>query len=282
MAKGLPILPLLLAYLLLTAASAWAQLDPRLAPGPKRVDLSGSAGFLVSSDWSDLVLLGSVSPSGGALEQLLVRDVVVDPGAVFDATVTYWEGRFGFRAHGGFARSCLAVGARCGRPAALLGANNSIGLDAYMYDIGGAIGLREYQPSAWVWPYVFFGWGGVTYRLDERVSPPLTFIERRRAADGAPVVVRDRSDQLVVAIDELETESQLGLNVGVGADLRVPLGSAGLGVRFEASDNIHRSPLAVRVVDVERVSASGSEHRLDFGPVHNLRVAAGVVVQLGR
>ena len=61
-----------------TPAVAVAQLDQfNIPPGPRRVDVSGSGGFLLSTDWSDLVLLGSVSPVGGALEQLLVRDLVV-------------------------------------------------------------------------------------------------------------------------------------------------------------------------------------------------------------
>jgi hypothetical protein len=227
------------------------------------------------------VLLGSVSPVGGALEQLLVRDLVVDPGPVFDTTVTYWEGRYGMRVHGGFARSCLAVGRRCGDLAALSEGGSEVDVDTFVYDVGGAVGLLDYRPDAWVWPYAFLGVGGITYNLERSVSPPLTFIERRRTVNGQTVVLRDDPDQLLIAIDELGVETKLALNVGVGTDFRIPLGGASLGVRLEVSDHVHRSPIHIQVLDVERfTSARGT--RIDFGYVHNLRVAAGFVIQVGR
>jgi hypothetical protein len=263
-----------------TPAIAAAQLDQfNLPPGPRRVDVSGSGGFLLSTDWSDLVLLGSVSPIGGALEQLLVRDLVVDPGPVYDAAVTYWEGRFGFRAHGGFAKSCLAVGRRCGD--LRVGADSSsVDVDTWIYDIGGAIGLIDYRPNAWAWPYVFLGLGGITYNLNQGVGPPLTFIERQRTVDGRTVAIRDTADQLLIAIDELGVETQFALHLGVGSDFRIPMGPASLGVRVEVSDHVHNSPLHIQIVNVERFA--GADTRLNFGLVHNLRIAAGVVVQLGR
>ena len=266
----------------LTPVGAAAQLDQfNIPPGPRRVDVSGSGGFLLSTDWSDLVLLGSVSPVGGALEQLLVRDLVVDPGPVYDAAVTYWEGRYGFRAHGGFAKSCLAVGRRCGDLRVGEG-SSSVDVDTWIYDIGGAIGLIDYRPNAWAWPYVFLGVGGITYNLDQGVGPPLTFIERQRTVDGRTVVVRDSSDQLLIAIDELGIETQFALHLGVGSDFRIPIGPASLGVRLEVSDHVHNSPLHIQIVNVERFAGAGADTRLDFGLVHNLRIAAGVVVQLGR
>jgi hypothetical protein len=36
-----------------------------------RVDLSVTAGFLAPTDWSDVVLLGSLSSASGVLEQML-------------------------------------------------------------------------------------------------------------------------------------------------------------------------------------------------------------------
>jgi hypothetical protein len=243
-----------------------------IPPGPRRVDLSGSSGFLLSTDWSDLVLLGSVSAVSGTVEQVLVRDLEVEPGPVFDGVVTYWEGRFGFRAHGGFARSCLAVGGNCG--------SGSVDVDAWMYDVGGAVGLMDYRRGAWAWPYFFVGVGGVTYNLERTVSPPLTFLERRppRPSDGQVIVSRDDPDTLLIAIDELGVETRLALNLGVGADLRIPLGPASIGLRLEVSDHVHRSPLDVRVTEIE----GGRSSRVDFGFVHNLRAAAGLVVQFGR
>jgi hypothetical protein len=124
--------------ILASPLSAAAQTDLfAIPPGPKRVDLSGSGGFLLSTDWSDLVLLGSVSTVSGSLEQVLVRDLQVEPGPVFDGVVTYWEGRYGFRAHGGYASSCLAPGGNCRAGA--------VDVKSYMYDVGGSVGLIEYR-----------------------------------------------------------------------------------------------------------------------------------------
>ena len=201
---------------------------------------------------------------------------------MFDAAVTYWEGRYGVRAHGGFARSCLAVARRCGDLAALADGASSVDVDTYLYDIAGVIGMMDYRPRAWVWPYIFFGVGGITYNLEQGVSPPLTFIERRRTVDGQTLIVRESPDQLLIAIDELGVETQLALNLGVGADFRIPMGPASLGVRFEASDHIHRSPIAIQVLNVERFTPARGGARVAFGAVHNLRIAAGVVVELGR
>lgn len=252
--------------------------------GPTRVDLSGSRGLLLSTDWSDLVLLGSVSSVTGTLEQVLVRDLVVDPGPVFDGAVTYWEGRYGFRVHGGFARSCLAVGRNCSEAPTLGGQAGSVNVDAWMYDVGGAIGLVDYLPGRPVWPFVFVGLGAVTYNLERAVGPPLTFIERRPiAADPQRVVIVSEAPQpLLIAIDELGLETKLALNVGVGTDIRLPLGAASIGLRLEVADYIHRSPIQVRIVNPEALTTFGNETRLDFGYVHNMRAAAGLVVQFGR
>jgi hypothetical protein len=260
--------------LLFTPVRAAAQTDLfEIPPGPRRVDVSGSGGFLLSTDWSDLVLLGSVSTVSGALEQVLVRDLEVEPGPVFDGVVTYWEGRYGFRAHGGFARSCLAVGGICGA--------GSVDVDAYMFDVGGAVGMLEYRRGVWAWPYFFLGLGAVTYNLERTVSPPLTFIERRpaRPPGGEVIVSRDDPEPLLISIDELGIETRFALNVGVGADIRLPIGPTSIGVRLEVSDHIHRSPLNLTVTEIDR---GGGSSTLDFGYVHNMRAAAGLVVGFGR
>ncbi|MGH2436165.1 MAG: hypothetical protein ACRDFA_04135, partial [bacterium] len=257
---------------------AFAQTDlSTIAPGPRRVDLSGSSGFLLSTDWSNLVLLGSVSTVSGALEQVLVRDLFVEPGPVFDGAVTYWEGRYGFRAHAGLARSCLAVGRNCNDVIGLPGAADSVDVDTWMYDIGGAIGLVDYARGTRVWPYVFLGVGAVTYNIERTISPPLTFIERRppRPAEAqAAIISRDDPDQLLISIDELGVETRFALNVGVGTDFRIPLGPGGIGLRFELSDHIHRSPVEVLVTNIEAFGGTRRETPVDFGFVHNLRAAA--------
>jgi hypothetical protein len=151
-----------------------------------------------------------------------------------------------------------------------------------MYDVGGAVGLLDYRRGALVFPYAFFGLGGVTYDLDRTVSPPLSFIERRppRTADELKIELDDDPDQLLIAIDELGLETRLALNIGVGSDFRVPLGPASVGIRLEVGDNIHRSPIDLSVINIDRFVPAGTQ--LDFGWVHNLRAAAGLVVSFGR
>ncbi|MBI3049730.1 MAG: hypothetical protein HYY76_15605 [Acidobacteria bacterium] len=268
--------------LVIGSAPARAQTDLySIPPGPTRLDVSGSTGLRLSTDWSDLILLGSVSPASGALEQLLARDLVVEPGPVFDLAVTYWEGRYGFRVHGGFARSCLAVGRGCG---GLTGpAGDAVGVDAWTYDVGGAIGLVDYARNRWAWPFVFIGVGAVTYDLERTVGPPLTFIERPPPSDrGQTLVVLAAPRPLAIVIDELGLETKLALNVGVGTDLRLGIGAGSVGLRLEVSDHIHASPVQVRLVDPEAFIGAGGATRLDAGYVHNLRAAAGLVVQFGR
>lgn len=276
------ICPILVALLFLDVTPAAAQYDPfAIAPGPRRVDVSGSGGMLLSSDWSDLVLLGSISSVSGVLEQVLARDLVVDPGPVFDGVVTYWEGRYGFRAHGGFARSCLAAARSCaGAP--LAGSSGTIDVDTWIYDVGGAIGLLDYRRGRIVWPYVFVGVGGVTYDLERGVGPPLTFIERRPPGGGASIVVaEDDADPLLITLEELGIETRFALNLGVGSDFRVPVGGGSIGVRLEVSDHIHRSPVQIEIANLEGFRPARGT-RVDFGFVHNLRAAAGLVVQFGR
>jgi hypothetical protein len=261
---------------------AEAQLE-RIAPGPKRVDITGSGGFLLPTDWSDLVLLGSVSPVTGALEQVLVRDLVVDPGPVYDGTVTYWEGRYGFRVHGGFARSCLAAGRTCGVLTSLGEPVSKVNVDTYMYDVGGAIGLIDYRPDRIAWPYFFFGAGAVTYNLDQSVGPPLTFIERRGSRGGSDVVIsREDPDTLLISVDELGIETKFALTFGIGTDFRIPAGPASVGIRLEVSDNLHGSPMDLNVANLDVPGVAGRDARLGFGMVHNLRAAVGLVLQFGR
>lgn len=279
-ARQTVVCPLIGVLLLLGAAPATAQYDPfAIAPGPRRVDISGSGGMVLSTDWSDLVLLGSVSSVSGALEQVLARDLTVDPGPVFDGVVTYWEGRYGFRVHAGFAHSCLAVARSCA-DAAIAGTSGTVDVDAWMYDVGGAIGLLEYRRGRVAWPYVFFGLGGVTYNLERGVGPPLTFIERRTAA-GDTIVVTHESDPLLIAAEELGIETRFALNLGLGSDFRVPIGGGSIGVRLEVSDHIHRSPVHIEIGQLEGFRPARETH-VDFGFVHNLRAAAGLVVQFGR
>ena len=277
-------LPLLVALFLSgVPGNAAAQWDPFKPPrDPQHVDVSASAGLRLSTDWSDLILLGSVSPATGAFEQVLARDLVFLPGPAFDAAIMYWEGRYGFRAHGGFSRRCLAVGRRCGVIATLNGpTQGSVDMDAAYYDVGGAIGLIEYRSNPPVWPYVFFGLGGVTYDLKQSVTPPLQmFIESRPPANPQVTIANDRRQPLLIAIDELGLETRFAVNLGIGADFRVPLGPAGVGLRLELSDNVHESPLDIQIAELG-TAADGVAHP-NVRLVHNLRASAGLVLHFGR
>jgi opacity protein-like surface antigen len=265
------------ALLSATPASAqdWSQpwADPQ--DRPPRVDVSASIGFLAPTDWSDLVLLGSISSSSGILEQVLVGDLRVEPDREFGGAVHYWRGRYGFRVEGGFSSSSVRGDERL-----------SVDVDTWLYNFGGAIGFLEYAPDRWVWPYAFVGVGGVTYDLARRIAPPLTtFIERSPPrADGRRdlVIVDDDSSEFLLAVDELDTETVFALNFGVGTDLRIPLGPAGVGLRLELADHVTSSPVGLRVGELRRSGALTSDTGVEFGPVHHFRASAGFVLQFGR
>jgi hypothetical protein len=256
---------------------------------PPRFDFSFNVGADAATDWSDLVLLGSISPAFGVIEQVLVRDLRVEPDTQVSGAVTYWRGRYGFRAQAGRSRSRLVLGGQpveLSQPAVTPRLSNSIDLDTWSYDVRGVVGLIEYSPRAWVWPYASFGFGGITYLMDDSVAPPLlTFIERGRSGtaniDELTVVDRGGSEFLL-AVDEVADETVFAFNLALGADLRLPIGGGGLALRLEGSDHIASSPVGLRIGQLRRSSVLASDAGATFGLVHHLRVAAGVVVFIGR
>ena len=50
---------------------------------------------------------------------------------------------------------------------------------------------------------------------------------------------------------------------------------------LEVSDHVHRSPVVIEIANLEGFTPA-RDTRVDFGFVHNLRAAAGLVVQFGR
>jgi hypothetical protein len=268
------------------AAQDWSQpwADPQ--DRPARLDVSASLGFLAPTDWSDLVLLGSISSRSGVLEQVLVRDLRVKANEEFGGAVTYWRGRYGFRVQGGFSSSSISIDGPLQRPSGARDDSTSVDVDTWLYNVGGAVGLVEYAPQRWVWPYVFVGIGGVTYDLARRVSPPLTmFIERGApASDGRRdvTIVDDGGREFLLAIDELDTETVFALNLGVGTDFRIPLGPAGVGLRLEVADDVTSSPVGLRIGELRRSGALTTDTGVQFGPVHHFRASAGFVLQFGR
>ena len=268
-------------------AQDWGQpwSDPR--DRPPRLDLSVTTGYAVPTDWSDLVILGSLSSATGALEQVIVRDLRVEPDLVLGAAVTYWRDRYGFRTQVSMSRSTLTVGgaldaAEAGGPRERVAAD----VDTWSYEVRGTIGLVEYTPDRKALPYVFLGLGGVTYDLSTTVTPPLlTFIQNpaiRRNGNGGIVIVEEDGSQFLVAVDELSMETQLAFSFGAGVDFRIPFGGGGMGVRLEVSDHLSESPLTVRITEMNPGGAFASDSAIRFGAVHDLRVTAGVVFQIGR
>ena len=49
--------------------------------GPRRLELSATAGYALSTEWSDLVTLQVADAQGGLHRQVLLRSVAVAPGA---------------------------------------------------------------------------------------------------------------------------------------------------------------------------------------------------------
>jgi hypothetical protein len=266
-----------LAMAVPASAQEWDQpwADPLDRPG--RFDISVSAGVLAPTDWSDLVLLGTISPAFGILEQVLVQNVRVEPDTKFAGSVTYWRGRYGFRTDVGYSNSVLTLG---GEPLGLGG--GTVDVRTWVYGVRGTIGLIEYSPRRWVWPYAFLGLGGITYDLAQPISPPLlTFIEHGPPANGRPqlIVAEDTGRTFLLQVNELTLETTLAFSLGVGTDLRIPVGPGGVGLRLEVTDHIARSPLQVRI---HELGPLGHETHVGFGAVHHLRASAGIVVHFGR
>jgi hypothetical protein len=256
---------------------------------PARVDVTVSMGVGAPTHWSDLVVLGSISPLFGVNEQVLVRDLRVKPDTEFGGAVTYWRGRYGFRAHAALSRSTLVVG---GQPVDAFespiatGPPVSVDLDTWSYDVRGVVGLIEYGPRNWVWPYASFGFGGITYDLAHPIRPPLlTFIDagRTRPVTAEELVVLDRSSrEFLLAVNEVAQETVPAFNLAIGTDLRLPLGPGGVGLRVELSDHIAPSPVGLRIGELRRASLLASDTGIRFGPVHQLRATAGFVVYIRR
>jgi hypothetical protein len=263
--------------------------------GPRRFELSVSGGYALSSDWSDRVALQVFDPQGAVHQQVLLRNMSIAPGAGVAGAVTYWRGRHGFRVSGGYSRSCLTTASRCvngdtpppAGDAAL--AIAEVPMDVYRYGVEGVVGLRDWESSRVFRPYLVVGAGGVLYDPDSDALPfvPGSF-QTITPAPGAPnsVIISDGHRLLLVSTNELGLEHVFGATLGIGMDVRVPVGIGGLGLRVELADQITSSPFSVRVA---RLDASGRRFAGRDGDdvvfrkdgVHNLRVTAGLTLELG-
>jgi hypothetical protein len=258
----------------------WA--DPYDYPG--RVDISVSAGVGTATDWSDFVLLGSISSAFGIVEQVLVRDLRVRPDSQLGAAVTYWRGRYGVRVQASRSKSTLVVGGVLTAPPASLVADGSasIDLDTWSYDLRGVVNLIEYDRRGWIFPYAWFGMGGITYDLAQSVAPPLRFIDHPRPITPEELVVLDqRSREFLLSVDQVAQETVFAINVGIGTDIRVPLGPGGIGLRVEVSDHVAPSPVGLQITELGRTSLL-ADAGVGSHWVHHLRATAGFVVYIRR
>jgi hypothetical protein len=286
------VIPLFVALTMCSAAAVaqdWSQPWADPMDRPPRVDISASAGFVMPTRWSDIVLLGSASPVTGVLQQVLTPDVHVAPNSTVDVGATYWRSRYGFRARAGFSHSSLKI-----TSAPVAGTTSSagvsadvtaVGVDTWLYDVGGAIGLVEYAPTRRVWPYGFIGFGGITYHLKQTIAPPLTFVDRGPSLPTARndrTIVSSDGRQFLITTHSLSTETTFAVNVGLGSDFRIPLGRGGVGVRLEIADYLASSPLTFRVEELSSFGVLPSDTGVRRRLVHHLSATAGLVVHVGR
>jgi hypothetical protein len=133
-------------------------------------------------------------------------------------------------------------------------------------------------------PYVFIGFGGITYDLKQTIAPPLSFIERGPSRSNAvdTIIVVSDGRQFLLTTNALSTETTFAINFAMGTDFRIPLGRGGVGVRLEIADHLAASPLELRVEELSPFSTLPSDNVVHFRRVHHLSASAGLVVQIGR
>jgi hypothetical protein len=218
------------------------------------------------------------------LEQVLVRDVRVEPDILYGGAVTYWRDRAGLRVQAGFSRSRLVTGNPPATGASSVNGDMVLAdVNTWLYDARALIGLVPYRPSRRAVPYVFVGAGGITYDLNRTVTPPLFTIQGGTSTPTGSLVIRETGgNQFLVSVDELSLETQFAFNFGIGTDLRIPMGGSALGLRIEFADHIAHSPLQLRIRGLDAAGGLTSESGVDFGLAHNLSATAGVVFQFGR
>jgi hypothetical protein len=301
-ARTLTLVPVAFAFLLAGALPVTAQTvgsDPmddwwRPYDGPRRVEFSALVSYGYSSSWNDLIAMQVGDAQGGVHQQILMRDLKIGPEAGIDGAVTYWVGRHGFRVHAGYTQTCLTTAARCtygnGTPpadgAALAVAE--VPMDVWRYGVQGIVGLTRWTNQQVVRPYLIVGGGGVTYdpgRNRLALSPGSfeTVVDRADLPAGS-IVITDGTSSFLISTDELGFENQFSVTIGGGLDLRIPVGIGGVGLRLELVDQITSSPLSVRVARLQgggRYDRGIDEIRFGGNAVHNLRLSAGLKLELG-
>ncbi len=280
----------LVGVLLLVASPAvaqdWSMPWSDARDRPARFDLSISAGMLMPSHWSTNTLLGSISPVTGVLEQVVVRDLRVEPDLVYGGALTYWRDRAGLRVQVGFSRSRLVTGnVSASDGTTPVGGDMVLSdVNTWLYAARAMIGLVPYLPSRRALPYVFLGAGAVTYDLNRTITPPLfSFIQGGISTPTGNLVVRDESgNQFLLSVNTLSLETEFAFNFGIGSDLRIPMGASALGIRVEVADHVAHSPVDVHISGFDSGGSSMSSSAANFGLTHNLSATAGLVFQFGK
>ncbi|MGH7471695.1 MAG: hypothetical protein ACRENP_27395 [Longimicrobiales bacterium] len=289
------VLALLLGALPATAQQRdlWEDYD-----GPRRIEFAAGAGLFLTTGWSDRVFLESFSALGVTNRQLLLRGFSMAPEFGGAASVTYWKGRYGFRVQAGFVQSCVTTSSHCDD--VLFPPFDELPIvetemHQYTYGVQGIVGLTEYSPNQSIRPYVIVGAGGVTYDVDQPLSAllpgPLTTTGPVRIDDNKETVIVADPTTLLFSVSEGSVTSKFAFNLGIGTDLRAPIGSGAFGFRFEASDQIAKAPLSLRVVRLDggfftpwgcTVQCDGVEE-IEFNDrfVHSWRLSASIFVEFG-
>lgn len=265
------LIPLMIAVPAVAVAQGWDSpwSDPR--DRPARVDLSLSGGYVMATDWSDFIVLGSVSSTSSALEQVLAPEFQVESGPVLGGSFSYSKTKYGLRVN--VARSASSLKS---------GGVNIVDVNSWFYDIRGTMGLVDYTPARSVLPYLFVGVGGITYDFARTVSPSRSpFLAHLPAQQDDLLVLDHGRGRFVLEVDQFGRESVLALNFGIGTDLRVPLSDGAVGVRLELLDHVGPAPLGIRIHELNLYNPASSVP-IRSGARHNLRAGAGLIVQFGR
>ncbi len=255
---------------------------------PRSLSLEAFGGTYWSSPWNDLVLLGALS-SRNAVEQVLLRQVQVHPAALYGGSVTYRRGRGGFRVQAAYSRSCLEMAGSC--DPAQQGSQTQVPLpghidvNTWMADVDAEVSLVPIHGGEWIRPYVLLGAGGVVYdprgNAAQLLPQFLQFPGGTATTTGNEVTVSFPGSGTVVAdVHGAGLQTVFAGVLGLGTDVRVPVGNGGFGIRVQVADHIAASPMKVAVLQAGNVQPAS----FDFGSIQNIRLTAGVVLDfdLGR
>lgn len=273
----------------LRGQDVWDDWDNPYAGQPRSLSVAVMGGTYWSTPWSDLVVLGTIT-GRGAVEQVLLRQVQVNPGPMVGASLTYRRGRAGARIQAAYSHSCLAIAGSCDPASFATGSQipqpqQRINVRTWMADVDGEVSLVPARSGQWARPYLLVGAGGVVYDPAGTAAQLLPqFLDygsgTARTAGSEVTVDFPDAGQVVVDVQGAGLQTVFSVVLGAGTDLRVPIRNGGFGLRFQVADHIAASPLRVRVAR----GLGNQLSDLNFGAIHNIRLSAGAVVDfdLGR